>query len=35
VALEDADPLAEVRQPYPRREAGETGTDDGYVVLRA
>src|ERR1039457_20681 len=34
VALKDADPLAEVRQPYPRRQAGETGADDGDVVLR-
>jgi hypothetical protein len=35
VALEDADPLAEVRQPDPRRQAGESGADDGDVVLRA
>jgi hypothetical protein len=34
VALEDADLLAEVRQPYSGGEAGQTGTDDGYVVLR-
>jgi len=33
VALEDADLLAEVRQPYPRCEAGQAGADDGDVVL--
>ena len=35
VPLEDADPLPEVRQPYPRRQAGQPGSDDRYVVVRA
>ncbi len=35
VPLKDADLLAEVGQPYSRREAGETGSDDGDVVVRA
>jgi hypothetical protein len=34
VALEDAYALSEVRQPNPRRQAGEPGSDDGDIVLR-
>ena len=35
VSLEDADALAEVRQPDPRGEPGHAGADDGNIVVRA
>jgi hypothetical protein len=35
VPLENADPPAKVRQPYSGRKAGEAGSDDDDIVVRA